>query len=251
MPNRFRFSFLFEKFLLFSAASNLFYQWYSHLITLIVITILFILNNIVCFRIDRSSYSKIFHELVKINKIIGFIRNKSNLIFNSNLSFLIGLINDSNCTTSEIFLDSIWFEHFITHKLCFDEIFAVFGTSAVDIFDLIYNILIYHEVVAVCGDLTALNHAFVNCVNRRRIKVFEVCENLLDFRPTNFSLIIVSVFQIEDNFFERNRPLNFRIFDGRLVDKMVVWMIIFDFEEERSNMNVGITKSVKCAENRP
>jgi hypothetical protein len=86
----------------------------------------------------------------------------------------------------QIFLDLRRLQKLIAEEPSLNKIFAVFGAASEDVFDLLNNLSIYHEIIAKSRDLSSLDHSLINDIDSRLGLVLEVFDDGFYFWPCYF-----------------------------------------------------------------
>jgi hypothetical protein len=96
-------------------------------------------------------------------------------------------------------------------------VIAIFRASVVYSFDLFEDRYRQHKIVSKFAYLSPLYHSFVNVVDRRFIFVLIIVKNGLDVSPSDLFIHAAAIFDIEYYFFDRYGPVDFGVFDCRLI----------------------------------
>ena len=206
------------------------------------------LTNSVRYGVDRSLNWEIFKEFIKIYVTLCLLEKNANLIFQSDWFGYSTFSDNSDYGLFEMVFQKIWLKKLSANEFCFDEDFTVFGTPEVYIFNLLQNGWGDHEIVGEFADLAPFNHSFVELINRGIIFWLKFVENFLNILPFDLLADHTSMLNIEDDFFNRNSSIDFRIFNGCFIDECTIAVVIFDFVYERFEMDGFISKGIKGRE---
>ena len=198
--------------------------------------------------VDRSLNWEIFKELIKVYVVLCLLEKNANLIFQPDWFWHSTFSDNSDYGLFEMVFQNIWLKKLSANEFCFDENFAVFGTPEVNIFNFLQNGWGDHEIVGEFADLAPFNHSFVELINRGIIFWFEFIEDLFNILPPDLLADHTSMLNVEDDFFNRDSSIDFGIFNGCFIDEGTIAVVIFDFENERLEMDGLISKCIKGRE---